>query len=193
MTHSWTSSGKFSRLLSHTELRSVFPRKRTSGSGTFSKCSSRILTSASSAMSGFCGLPVPSFFMASGTRHILDGYKPSRTRPLNLGEVHAHLLGFTPGGVCGLRLLDSLSSDGVLGLLGSLLSLLGYSSCGVLSLACHLSGLVCGLSDSLLRLSRCLSGRILHALRDLPNLIGNSAQRTSTFLSASEPADGVLH
>jgi hypothetical protein len=131
--------------------------------------------------------------MASGTRHILEGYKPSRTRALNLGEVHAHLLGFTPGGVCGLRLLGSLSSDGVLGLLGSLLSLLGYSSCGVLSLARHLTGLVCGLSDSLLRLSRCLSGRILHALRGLPNLIGNSAQRTSTFLSASEPADGVLH
>src|SRR5918994_666110 len=170
MTHSWTSSGKFSRLLSHTELRSVFPRKRTSGSGTFSKCSSRILTSASSAMSGFCGLPVPSFFIASGTRHILEGYKPPRTRALNLGEVHAHLLGFTPGGVCGLRLL---SSDGVLGLLSSLLSLLGYSSCGVLSLARHLTDLVCGLSDSLLRLSRCLSGRILHALRGLPNLIGN--------------------
>src|ERR687897_908462 len=167
MTHSWTSSGTFSRLLSHTELRSVFPRKRTSGSGTFSKCSSRILTSASSAMSGFCGLPVPSFFIASGTRHILEGYKPPRTRALNLGEVHAHLLGFTPGGVCGLRLLGSLPSDGALGLLGSLLSLLGYSSCGVLSLARHLTGLVGGLSRDLLGLPGSLSSGVLRSLHGL--------------------------
>src|SRR5829696_5804594 len=120
MTPFWTSSGRFSRLLSHTELRSVFPRKHTSGSGTSSKRSSRILTSASSAMSGFRGLPVPSFFMASGARHVLDGYEPPGARASDCGEVYPQLLRFAPGGVCDPRPLGSVSPSGLLPLLGRL-------------------------------------------------------------------------
>jgi hypothetical protein len=46
-------------------------------------------------------------------------------------------------------------------------------------------------------LTRRLSGRVLHALRDLPNLIGDSTQRTSASLlatgqAAGEPTNGVL-
>src|SRR5918993_1698545 len=187
MTHSWTSSGKFSRLLSHTELRPVFPRKRTSGSGTFSKCNSRILTSASSAISGFCGLPVPSFFMASGTRHILEGYEPPRARAFDCREVYAELLRFTPGGVRGLRLIASGSASGILGLLGS-------TSGSVLSLVRYLPGLVGGLPSGLLDLSRCLLSRVLYALRGLPDLLGDPTERTSALLlAACEPAYGILN
>jgi hypothetical protein len=52
-------------------------------------------------------------------------------------------------------------------------------------------------SRGLLRLLGSLSGGVLHALRDLPDLIGDSAQRTSAslaalLLAAGEPANGVL-
>src|SRR5829696_7700040 len=167
MTPFWTSSGRFSRLLSHTELRSVFPRKHTSGSGTSSKRSSRILTSASSAMSGFCGLPVPSFFMASGAHHVVDGYEPPRARAFDRGEVYPQLLRSTPGGVCGPRLLSALllASSGLLGRLPhGLLSLLGCLSGGVLSLARYLSDLIGGLSRCLLCLARHLTGGVLGLL-----------------------------
>src|SRR5215212_5202220 len=171
MTPSWTSSGRFSRLLFHTELRSVFPRKRTFGSGTSSKCSSRILTSASSAMSGCSGLPVPSFFIASGANHVIDGYEPPRARASDRGEVYPQLLSFTPGGVCGPRFLGSVSPGGLPPLLGCL--------------ACHLLAL----------LGR-LACRVLHALRYLPDLVGDPAQSTSDatalLLAAGEPAYGVL-
>src|SRR5215217_5631123 len=169
MTPSWTSSGRFSRLLSHNELRSVFPRKRTSGSGTSSKCSSRILTSASSAMSGFCGLPVPSFFMASGARHVLDCYEPPVARALDSGEVYAHLLRPASGVVRDPRLLCSFSPGG---LPYGLLSLLG-----------------------------CLTGGVPSLLGRLPDLIGDSAHKTSDaalllaallLAAAGEPAYGVL-
>src|SRR5918995_1348181 len=178
MTHSWTSSGKFSRLLLHTELRSVFPRKHTSGSGTSSKRSSRILTSASSAMSGFCGLPVPSFFMASGAHHVVDGYEPPRARAFDRGEVYPQLLRSTPGGVCGPRLLAALllASSGLLGRLPhGLLSLLGCLSGGVLSL-------LGGASGNVLGLARHLAGLI----RDL------SRCTSAALLAAGEPAYGVL-
>src|ERR671910_3525965 len=164
MTHSWTSSGKFSRLLLHTELRPVFPWKRTSGSGTSSKCSSCILTSASSAMSGFCGLPVPSFFMALGAHHVPNGYEPPRARAFDRGEVYPQLLRSTPGGVCSPRLLGSSGllgrlPHGLLSLLGclagGLLSLLGRSSGGILGLARHLACLIG-------YLPRCLLGLACH-------------------------------
>src|SRR5215212_6847957 len=164
MTPSWTSSGRFSRLLLHTELRLVFPSKRTSGSGTSSKCSSRILTSASSAMSGFCGLPVPSFFMASGARHVFDGYEPPVARALDSGEVYAHLLRPAFSGVRDPRLLGSFSSGG---LPYGLLSLLGRLPGGILGLARHLSGLI-----------RDLTGGVLGLARYLPDLIGDSAHKT---------------
>src|SRR5918995_1198962 len=191
MTHSWTSSGKFSRLLLHTELRPVFPWKRTSGSGTSSKCSSRILTSASSAMSGFCGLPVPSFFMALGVHHVADGYEPPRARAFDRGEVYPQLLRSTPGSVCSPRLLGSSGllsrlPHGLLSLLGYLtgcvLSLLGRSSGGVLGLARHLAGLIG-------YLPRCLLGLACH----LSDLIGDSAQGTSAaLLAAGQAAYGLL-
>src|SRR3712207_1391230 len=134
MTPSCTSSGRFSRLLFHTEVRRVLPWKHTSGSGTSSKCSSRILTSASNAISGFCGLPVPSFFMVSGANHVVDGYEPPGARAFDRREVYPQLLRSTPSGVCCPRLLGATS--GLLGCLPhSLLSLLGRLSGGVLSLA----------------------------------------------------------
>src|SRR3712207_5536103 len=145
MTPFWTSSGRFSRLLSHTELRPVFPWKHTSGSGTSSKRSSRILTSASSAMSGFCGLPVPSFFMASGAHHVVDGYEPPRARAFDRGEVYPQLPRSTPGGVSGPGLLAALllASSGLLGRLPrGLLSLLGCLSGCVLSLLGGLTGVI---------------------------------------------------
>src|SRR5215210_9192895 len=121
----------------------VFPRKRTSGSGTTSKCNSRILTSASNAMSGFCGLPVPSFFMTSGTRHVLDGYEPPRARAFDRRKVYPQLLRFAPGGVCGPRLLCSISLSDLPSLVGdlpgSVLRLLGGLSRSFLCLACYLS------------------------------------------------------
>src|SRR5919199_6554063 len=166
MTPSRTSSGRFSRLLFHTELRPVFPLKSTSGCGVFSKRSSRILTPASIAMSGFCGLPVPSFFNASGSNHVVDGYEPPRARASNRREVYPQLLRLTPGGVCGPRHP------------GCLLSLLGRLPNGVL-------GLLGGLPRS-----------VLHALRHLPYLVGDSAHKTSdtTLLlaAAGEPAYCVL-
>src|SRR5918997_1177785 len=160
----------------------VFPRKRTSGSGTSSRCNSRILTSASNAMLGFCGLPVPSFFMTSGTRHVLDGYEPPRARAFDRGQVYPQLLRSTPGGVCGLRLLCSVSLSDLIGLIGdlsgNLLSLLGCLPCGVLGLTGYLSCLVGGLPCSLLGLACCLSCGVLgltgslssHVLRSLPGL-----------------------
>src|SRR5215212_9637061 len=184
MTPSWTSSGRFSRLLFHTELRSVFPRKRTFGSGTSSKCSSRILTSASSAMSGCSGLPVPSFFIASGANHVIDGYEPPRARASDRGEVYPQLLSFTPGGVCGPRFLGSVSPGGLPPLLGCL--------------ARHLPSLLGRLPHRLLALLGRLACRVLHALRYLPDLIGDPAQSTSDatalllLAAAGEPAYGVL-
>src|SRR5918993_2332377 len=167
MTHSWTSSGKFSRLLSHTELRPVFPRKRTSGSGTFSKCNSRILTSASSAISGFCGLPVPSFFMASGTRHILEGYEPPRARAFDCREVYAELLRFTPGGVRGLRLIASGSASGILGL-PDLLGDPTERTSALLLAACEPAYGILNAPDGLPGLIGCLTGCVL-------GLLGGSA------------------
>src|SRR5919199_5511658 len=165
MTPSRTSSGRFSRLLFHTEMRPVFPLKSTSGCGVFSKRSSRILTPASIAMSGFCGLPVPSFFNASGSNHVVDGYEPPRARASNRREVYPQLLRLTPGGVCGLRFPSCL------------LSLLGRLPNGVLGL-----------------LGR-LPGSVLHALRRLPYLVGHSAQNssdTALLLATGEPAYCVL-
>src|SRR5829696_6048476 len=150
MTPFWTSSGRFSRLLLHTELRLVFPSKRTSGSGTSSKCSSRILTSASSAMSGFCGLPVPSFFMALGAHHVPDSYEPPRARAFYRGEVYPQLPRSTPGGVCGPRLLGSAS-----------LLAAGQAAYGLLGLARHLAGLIRDLAGGVLDLLGCSSSGIL--------------------------------
>src|ERR687894_123567 len=152
----------------------VFPRKRTSGSGTSSRCNSRILTSASNAMLGFCGLPVPSFFMTSGTRHVLDGYEPPRARAFDRGQVYPQLLRSTPGGVCGLRILCSVSLSDLTGLIGdlssNLLSLLGGLPCGVLGLPRYLTGLIGGLPCNLLGLPSSLPRGVLQALHGLPCL-----------------------
>src|SRR5918998_1697642 len=165
-----TSSGRFSRLLPHNELRLVFPRKRTSGFGALSKHNSRVLTSASSEMSGFCGSPVPSFFIASGAHHVLDGYEPPGARALDRREVYAQLFRSTLGGVCGPRLLGFASPRGLPGgvlrilhrVANRLLGLLGGSSRGLLRLARDLPGLVGGLSRTLLGLigglPRCILG-----------------------------------
>src|SRR5215217_6531414 len=120
-------------------------------------------------MSGFCGLPVPSFFMASGARHVLDGYEPPVARALDSGEVYAHLLRPASGGVRDPRLLGSFSPGG---LPYGLLSLLG-----------------------------CLTGGVPSLLGRLPDLIGDSAHKTSDaalllaallLAAAGEPAYGVL-
>src|SRR5918998_1359415 len=185
-----TSSGRFSRLLPHTELRLVFPRNRTSGFGALSKDNSRILTSASSEISGFCGSPVPSFFIVSGAHHVLDGYEPPGARALDRREVYAQLFRSTLGGVCGPRLLGFASLRGLpggvlrilrrvahrlLGLLGGpfrgvlrlprdLSGLLGSLAGRVLHALDGLSGLVGGLSGYFLGLARCLAGRVLGLL-----------------------------
>jgi hypothetical protein len=108
---------------------------------------------------------------------------------LHLGEVYTQLLSLLLGGLRSVRLLLASS-----GLLGCLLSLLSCLTSGVLCLLGRLSGLIGDLSGRLLGLPRRLSGGVLHALRDLPDLIGDSAQRTSAslLLAAGEPANGVL-
>jgi hypothetical protein len=91
---------------------------------------------------------------------------------LHLGEVHSQLLGLLPGGVSSVRLL--LASSSLLGCLPhSLLPLLGR-----------------------------LSSSVLHALRRLPNLIGEPAYgvlhlvegpSATLLLAAGQAAHGVLH
>jgi hypothetical protein len=122
--------------------------------------------------------------MASGTHHVLDGYEPSGARTLDCGEVHAQLLRLTPGGVRDPRLLGSISPGGLTG--------------GVLRLTRYLSSLISDLTGGVLSLLSRLSGGVLNTLRHLPDLVGYSAQRTSTaaallLAAASEPAYGVLH
>ena len=78
----------------------------------------------------------------------LAGLEGQHERDLGRGQ------GVGEAGVVAVEAVGHHRPEPDAGLLGSLLSLLGYSSCGVLSLARHLTGLVCGLSDSLLRLSR---------------------------------------
>ena len=140
-------------------------------------------------MSGFWGLPVPSFFMASGTRHVLDGYEPPRARALDRGEVYAQLLRSTPGGVCGPRLLCSVSPGGLPGLIGDLPGL----SCA----CCGLPGLrPPGLPASWACLacpSAGLPRRVLHALGDLPYLSVTPPSGPALLLAAGEPTDRVLH
>ena len=119
-------------------------------------------------MSGFCGLPVPSFFMTSGTRHVLDGYEPPRARAFDRGEVYRptsplyvwrRLWPSAPL----LRLPSDLS--GLIGdLPSSVLHLLCCLACGVLGLTRYLSGLVGGLACNLLGLSSSLPRGVLHAL-----------------------------
>jgi hypothetical protein len=120
---------------------------------------------------------------------------------LNLAEVDAKLLGLLLRGLRGVRLL--LTSAGcllrrLLALLCHLLSLLGCLPGGVLGLPGHLPRLIRRLSRRLLGLSSGLSGRVLHALGDLPYLIGDSSQRTSASLfvllaSTGESSHGVLN
>jgi len=146
--------------------------------------------------------------MASGTRYVLDGYEPPGACAFDRGQVYPQLLRFTPGGVCGPRLLRSVFLSDLSGLVGDLtcgvLGLLGRSSSRFLSLSRYLSSLIRGLPRNILGLSRCLSRRVLHALHGLPYLVGHPAQRTSasllfTFLLASpgqptgESANGVLN
>src|SRR5215217_880387 len=149
----------------------VFPRKFTFGSGTFSKRNSRISTPASIAMSGFRGLPVPSFFIASGTGDVPDGYEPPGASTLDRGEVQTQLLRPASGGVRGPGLLSPVSPGGLLGLPCGLpcrvLGLLGGLSGGVLHLSRQLAGLIGGLASHLLSLPDRLSSRVLGLLGGL--------------------------
>jgi hypothetical protein len=133
--------------------------------------------------------------LVRSARHVLDSDAPSGPRTLHLGEIHTQLLGLLPGGIGGVRLLSASTL-----LLCRLLSLLGCLSCGVLGLTRHLPGLIGDLPGYLLGLPRRLTGGVLHALCDLPDLIGDSAQGSTALLlastlllaSAEEPANGVL-
>src|SRR5829696_7191140 len=174
----------------------VFPRKFTFGSGTFSKRNSRISTPASIAMSGFRGLPVPSFFIASGTGDVPDGYEPPGASTLDRGEVQTQLLRPASGGVRGPGLLGAVSPCSLLGLPGCILGLLHGPACHVLSLTSHLSGsllgLACRLSGSVLRLLGGPTSGVLHALGNLAHLIRDTAERASTLLAAGEAAHSFL-
>src|SRR5829696_7012967 len=133
----------------------VFPRKFTFGSGTFSKRNSRISTPASIAMSGFRGLPVPSFFIASGTGHVPNGYEPPGASTLDRGEVQTQLLSPASGGVRGPGLLSPGPAGRILGL------------------ARHLSGLIRSLARGVLDLLDGTTGGVLHTLGNLAHLVRN--------------------
>src|SRR3712207_5898006 len=111
-------------------------------------------------MSGFCGLPVPSFFTASRARNVPDGYEPAGPSAPYPGEVHAQLLCPAPGGVCGPRFLGTASASG-------LLSLLCRLSSSILGLARHLAGLIGGLPRHLLGLVGGLARDVLGLARRL--------------------------
>jgi hypothetical protein len=145
----------------------------------------------------------PQLLLVRGLLHVSDGDAAPCSRALHLGDIHAQLLGLLLGRLRGVRLL--LASSGLLGRLPrGLLSLLGYLPCSLLSLlgcltggvlrllrrsSCCLLGLARHLSGLVRDLSRCLLGLSRH----LTDLIGESAQRTSaSLLAASEPAYGLL-
>src|SRR5829696_528007 len=155
----------------------VFPRKFTFGSGTFSKRNSRISTPASIAMSGFRGLPVPSFFIASGTGDVPDGYEPPGASTLDRGEVQTQLLSPASGGVRGPGLLSPVSSGGLLGLPCRVLGLLDGPAGRILGLARHLSGLIRSLARGVLDLLDGTTGGVLHTLGNLAHLVRNPSQR----------------
>jgi hypothetical protein len=94
-----------------------------------------------------------------GALYVLDSDAPAGARALNLGEVHAELLGPLPCGLSGVGLFLSAPSGGLLSLLGGLscgfLGLLSRSACGFLSLVCR------------------LARGVLHTLRDLSDLPAN--------------------
>src|SRR5215218_3011111 len=185
----------------------VFPRKFTFGSGTFSKRNSRISTLASIAMSGFRGLPVPSFFIASGTGDVPDGYEPPGASTLDRGEVQTQLLRPASGGLRGPGLLSPVSPGGLLGLTCGLpggvlclsrhlLRLVGHLTGGVLRLLSSLArcvlGPLHGPARCRLGLARHLSGLVrglargaLHALGYLAHLIRDPAERTTLLLVAA--------
>ena len=122
-------------------------------------------------MSGFRGLPVPSFFIASGTGDVPDGYEPTRARSLDLGEVQAQLLSPAPGGVRGLGLI--IASP------GGLLSLVRGLSGGVLGLARYLARRV-------LRLLSGPAGRFLRLARNLARLVGGLPGHILRLLTDTE-------
>jgi hypothetical protein len=140
-------------------------------------------------------LPVPSFFIASGTSDVPDGYEPPGASTLDRGEVQTQLLRPASSGVRGPGLLGTVSPCSLLGLPGCILGLLHGPACRVLSLTSHLSSSVLGLACHLLGLASRLSGSVLgllggpasgvlHALGYLAHLVRDPAQRASTLLAA---------
>jgi hypothetical protein len=138
----------------------------------------------------------PQLLLVRGLLHVSDGDAAPCSRALHLGDIHTQLLGLLLGCLRGVRLLAAtlLASSGLLGHLPcSLLSLLGCLTCGVLSLLRGSSGCLLGLARHLSGLIGDLSSGVLDLARHLPDLIRDSAQRTSAaLLAACEPAHGLL-
>src|SRR5919107_4095423 len=103
--------------------------------------------------------------------HVLNRDATLRPGALHLGEVHAELLGLLLGGVRGFRLLLLTAGR----LLRGLLALLG------------------GLASRLLRLSGRLTRSVLHALGDLPDLVGDPAERSALLLTTAQAAGEAAH
>src|SRR5918993_1654397 len=148
-----------------------------------------------------------------GILHVADSDLSLDPGTLDLGEVHAQLLGLTLGGLRGVGLFLPAALSGILGrltrgVLGTLrgltslvchlarcvLSLLGGPSGGVLSLlgsalGCilrslrSLSRLVGNLPSGILGLPGRLTGGVLNTLHGLPGLICHLAQGVLIFLA----------
>jgi hypothetical protein len=109
-----------------------------------------------------------------------------------LGCLTRRVLGLLRGPT-GRILCLACNLTGLVGCLpGGVLRLLGCSSCGFLCLARYLAGLISGLSCCFLGLPGCLSCSVLHALGNLPNLIGDPTKGASQLLASGETAHGVL-
>src|SRR5918994_5224344 len=141
VTPCWTFSGRFSRSLTDTELRSGCPQNLTSVCGSSSKRSSRAFTLAEKSISGFptpptmsgasCA-PCPVFCCSEGAFPPLnfcteDGFEARDAESL-LGDTKApplSLNNYTPiyiylSWVCNKRRDDSLATESRLGLAQSL-------------------------------------------------------------------------
>jgi hypothetical protein len=100
-----------------------------------------------------------------------------------LGCLTRRVLGLLSCAACGVLCL-ACDLTGLVGCLtGGVLRLLSCATCGVLCLARYLSCLIGGLPRDFLSLPGCLSGGVLHALGNLTHLVGDPAQGTSASLT----------